>query len=86
MVGRSLSALPGGLQRIESPEFGRGSFNGTGRLQTDHSVHRRAPFSIIVTDSGALEFKLYVSGGEPTGIRRDGAWHQYHCRLSKFPQ
>jgi len=79
MVGGSFSALPGGLQRIESPKIGRGGFGGTGRLQTDRSTCRRTPLSVIVADSGACEVKRYFSGGEPTGIRHHGAWHQYHC-------
>ena len=79
MVGGSISALPGGLQRIESPKIGRGGFRGAGRLQTDRSHCRRTPLSFIITDPGAFEFKRNVSGGEPSGIRHDGARHQYHC-------
>ena len=86
MVGSSIQALPGGLQRIESPKNGRGSFGGAGWLPTDRSSFRRTPLYFIVTDPGALEFKGHCGGGESTGLRLDGARHQYHCRLSKLPQ
>ncbi len=86
MVGSSFSALPGGLQRIESPEVGWGGFSGTGRLQTDHPYYRRRPSSDIGSHPGALEFKRYGGGGQSTGLPLDGAWHQHHYRLSKLPQ
>ena len=79
MVGGSFSALPGGLQRIEGPKIGRGCFGGTGRIQTDRLAHCRCPLSFVVADPGALGFKGYDNGGEPIGLRHNGAWHQYHC-------